>query len=219
MSGLPQSFGNSMLSVQTIGPDDLLQWQKFQTGYRALFKHLDNRVWQAALVKTGSDWSLALTSSGCRQLNFFAPSVDKVRNTANFFAHLQRETYCRFVADARPTQTHPDTGVSVVVLAMPLDTQAAAAKHEHALTYLGKVNQDNTITLYPSNRELNELLYYVGDAGGAVPVTEETLQEVSVENVQEQLQRTNVYSALETAAEDLTKHLFAGKPARRVISL
>lgn len=220
MSGLPQSYQPLNLgNVQVVTADNQLEWHQFQSGYRALFKHLDNRIWQAVISKTGADWSLALTSAGCRPYNFFAPSVGKVRNTANYFAHLGRELYCRLVADARPTQAHPDTGVSVVVLAMPLDTQAATARHDRALTYMGKVNTDNTITLYPSNQELNDLLYYIGDAGGSVPVLDNTLQEVSVESVQEQLQRTNVYSALETAAADLTKHLFAGKPARRVISL
>lgn len=206
MSGLPQSYQPLNLStVQVLQESETLSWQSFNGGYRALFKHIDGRVWQAVIDRARNAETLTLSTPGCRQYSFFAPNLVKVRNTANYFARLPREVYCRLVADARPTQTHPDTGVSVVVLAMPLNPSAGTAMSERALTYMGKVNTDNTITLYPTNEELSNLLYAIGDYCESIPVLDHTLQEVSVENIQEQLQQTPVYAALETAARDLTK--------------
>lgn len=210
---------NAELVFQQL-PNQSAAWPK----YRCLFKHQDGRVWQALIepqqtqLNENPDWLVTLTTPGCREYRFFGPTAAKMRNVTNYFAKLPKPLYSRLVADARPTQTHNNLGCAVVILAMPLSA-VSKNKDLEPLTFLGQLNDDSSVTLYPSNEELTKLLFEIADACGVIPVLEQTLQEVSVENVRERLQQTAIYSTLESVTKDLSSNLFAAKPARRVVSL
>jgi hypothetical protein len=192
-----------------------------QSRYRAMFAQKDNRIWQAVIAPSSNtqSWLVSFSSAGCREYSFLASTLNTAKKAANAFAQLDQVVYNRLVADAKPTTTHPATGADVVLLAVPLSTIRREGDMAKPTAYLGQINPDHTFKLYPSNKELKELLYNFGDMHSVVPLFDETLREVSIENVQEELQRTDLYDTLGTAVQRLSKTLFVNKPTRRTISL
>lgn len=172
-------------------PGEVLRDINFRTDdgrIMAQFRHRDNRIWSAVISPLTDinfrnyDYTIQLSSGGCRTYRFVARVVNTAKGVVQRFANMPLELYERMVADAQPTTDHPRSD-DIGVFRMQVVKQRRAGPggyrtetQRYMISGLGRVD-GNSITIFPNSEEIGEILLTVCPQG-AQPLVPQGINEL-----------------------------------------
>lgn len=142
----------------------------------ALFRHRDNRIWQARLSQQSItvaghtyEHNAVVSCSGCRSWTFLSETMDQSKRTVSSFANLNLDAYRRLIADANGTSDHPiagDIGVFRIRVARPSVRQPGVRTGTVTVEITGIARIDGAqIIVFPVADELAGILGSVCASG------------------------------------------------------